>query len=54
MYKDKIVYICDKRECKVCVNCGYTTNIEHARYFAKEGDTFYEQTRYEEKDDNTK
>ena len=34
----KAAYLCDRRACAVCkAVCGYTTNIEHAENFKREG-----------------
>lgn len=34
----KVAYLCDRRACAVCnAGCGYTTNIEHAMNFKREG-----------------
>lgn len=34
----KVAYLCDRRACDACsAGCGYTTNIEHATNFKREG-----------------
>ncbi len=34
----KAAYLCDRRACALCnAGCGYTTNIEHAKNFRREG-----------------
>lgn len=50
--KEKIVYLCDHRECKECndVLCKHTSNIEHAKNFEKRGDTYFEQSTNRETD----
>ena len=44
----QVLYCCDGRQCKECkssiglVNCQYTTDIDHAKNFRKEDDTYVE------------
>lgn len=34
----KIAYLCDRRACSFCnAGCGYTTDIQHAKNFKREG-----------------
>ena len=40
----KVLYVCDGKQCKECSNkCIYTSNIEYAKNFNKEYDTYIEE-----------
>lgn len=40
----KVLFLCDNRACDNPCNpaCKYTSNPEHASYFVREGDTYWE------------
>lgn len=39
----KLLYLCDRRRCEACRECGYTTDISHAKNFKQIGGMYVEQ-----------